>query len=127
MRNRPDHPTLLDAITRFLLEELTPTLAQDKAMQFRVLIAANLTSIVGNEMRSRHERFSSEGTRLAKLLTAAAPTSDAELEVLNARLSDKLRSGEIDEGAALVHLLQTAKETLATTNPRFDLSDEIEK
>ncbi len=127
MQNRPDHPTLLDAITRFLLEELTPTLAQNKAMQFRVLIAANLASIVGNELRSHAQRFSSEGARLASLLGAPVPGSDAELEALNERLTDKLRSGEIDEGAALEHLLQTARETLATTNPRFDLSAEIEK
>lgn len=125
MQNRPDHSTLLEAITQFLLEDLTPQLAQDKALQFRVLIAANLTNIVAAELRTQTARFSAEGQRLATLLNQPVPSSHESLEALNTTLATELRAGHIDEKAALRHLFETAKETLAVTNPRFDLSDEI--
>jgi hypothetical protein len=116
---------LLEAITRFLLEDLNPTLAHDKALQFRVLIAANLTNIVAAELRTKSARFAAEGQRVAALLNQPAPSSHEALETLNATLAARLRAGEIDEPLALRHLVETAKETLAATNPRFDVNDEI--
>ena len=42
MQTRPDQSTLLEALGSFLLTEVSPKLEADKALQFRVLIAANL-------------------------------------------------------------------------------------
>ncbi len=124
MQTRPDQPTLLEAITRFLLEELSPRLGDDKALQFRVLIAANLSTLVASELRTEAGRFKAEAERLAAVLESPVPADAAGLEALNQTLASKLRSGQVDEAAALQHLLETAKETLAVTNPRFDLSDD---
>lgn len=121
MQTRPDHPTLLDALASFLLADVAPKLEADKALQFRVLIAANLATVVAGEVGSHDERLSAEGTRLASLLGAAAPTTEAELDTLNRALAAKLRAGELMNDATLTHLLETAKETLAVTNPRFEL------
>lgn len=136
MQNRPDHPTLLDAVAQFLLTEVSPKLEADKALQFRVLIAANLSSMVANEMRTESHRFDAEVGRLSRLLPDEAralpldskdrATRLAALEQLNRALSASLRSAPSSErlNEILTHLLTTAAETLAVTNPRFDLSHE---
>lgn len=131
MQLRPDHVTLLDGLASFLLSEVSPALDADKALQFRVLIAANLASIVAGELKTETERFDAEAARLAKLLpaeAAALPLSSPDrstrldaLERLNRALVDRLNAGTVGD-EALEHLLQTAKETLAVTNPRFDLT-----
>jgi hypothetical protein len=121
MQNRPDHPTLLDAIASFLMADVAPKLEADKALQFRVLIAANLATVVAGEARTHDARLASEGARLATLLGAAVPQSDTELEALNRALATKLKAGELVNEATLEHLLATAKETLEVTNPRFEL------
>ncbi len=57
MQLRPDHATLLDAVAQFLLSEVSASLEANKALQFRVLIAANLANVVANELRTEHARF----------------------------------------------------------------------
>lgn len=116
MQDRPDHPTLLDAIATFLMGDVAPKLEADKALQFRVLIAANLATIVANEARTANTRASAETERLVTLLGHPGSLAD-----LNAELARKLRAGEALDAATLGHLLKTARETLEVTNPRFEL------
>ena len=132
MQNRPDPSTLLDAVASFLIAEVVPKLEAEKALQFRVMIAANVANVVAGELRTEDDRFAAEAARLTKLVPGAAAgtlTSVrrdqrlAALAALDAALVKKLQT----EGTgpdALEHLWQTAKETLAVTNPRFDLSDD---
>jgi hypothetical protein len=135
MQHRPDHPTLLDAVAQFLLGDVSAKLEADKALQFRVLIAANLASVVANELRTEATRFDAEVSRLRRLLPseAASLPLDAKdratrldaLEQLNRALVTKLQAGTLSTEAqaeALEHLFTTAKETLEVTNPRFDLT-----
>jgi hypothetical protein len=129
MQNRPDHSTLLDAIASFLMADVSPKLEADKALQFRVLIAANLATVVAGELRTHDARFNTEASRLAALLGAASPPrSDEALEAMNRELAGALRKGELGpelQARTLEHLLATAKETLEVTNPRFELNEEI--
>jgi Domain of unknown function (DUF6285) len=126
MQNRPDHPTLLEALTSFLMSDVAPKLEADKALQFRVLIAANLATVVAGELRTHDSRLKAEGTRLAALLGSPnPPQTDAELEALNRSLAAKLRQGQPLNDATLEHLLATARETLEVTNGRFELAEEI--
>jgi hypothetical protein len=129
MQNRPDHPTLLDAVASFLMADVSPKLEADKALQFRVLIAANLATVVAGELRTRDVRFNAEATRLAALLGAATPPkTDESLEAMNRELAAALRKGQLSpelQAQTLEHLLATARETLEVTNPRFELSEEI--
>ncbi|MDP2272407.1 MAG: DUF6285 domain-containing protein [Archangium sp.] len=129
MQNRPDHSTLLDAIASFLMSDLVPKLEADKALQFRVLIAANLATVVAGEVRTGAARFASEAGRLQALLASPElPRDDAALEALNRSLATALRKNELSPAkldAALEHLFVTAKETLEVTNPRFELNEEI--
>ena len=129
MQNRPDHSTLLDAIASFLMADLVPRLEADKALQFRVLIAANLATVVAGEVRTGAARFASETTRLQALLASPQlPGDDAALEAHNRQLASALRKNALAPAqldAALEHLFVTAKETLEVTNPRFELNEEI--
>lgn len=137
MQNRPDHPTLLDAVAQFLLGEVSPKLEADKALQFRVLIAANLATVVAAELRTETARFDAEVSRLRRLLPeeASALPLDATdraarvaaLEQLNRALATRLRARSLTPeqlAEALEALFATAKETLEVTNPRFDLTHE---
>jgi hypothetical protein len=134
MQQRPDHPELLDALARFLMGDVGPALEQDKALQFRTLIAANLATVVANELRTETQRFEAEVARLRRLLPAEASALPFEsndratrldaLERLNRALATRLRAGSLSteqQAEALEALFSTAKETLAVTNPRFDL------
>lgn len=128
MQTRPDHPTLLEALTGFLMADVAPKLEADKALQFRVLIAANLASVVASELRTHETRLGAELSRLRALLGDAAGPNDATtLARLNVELASRLRGGALAGEAfdrALDHLLATAKETLAVTNPRFEVDAE---
>ncbi len=138
MQTRPDHPTLLDALARFLLEDVSAMLEHDKALQFRVLISANLASMVANELRTEPRRLEAEVQRLAALLpdvASALPVSSRDreqqfqsLDALNRALVTRLEAGSLSTeqlAQTFEVLYATAKDTLAVTNPRFDLSDEV--
>lgn len=135
MQTRPDAATLLEAVASFLLEEVSPKLKDDKALGFRLMIAANLANVVATELRTQDDRFSHEARRLKALLPGVADesklwssnghTRDEALTALERELAMRLRAGKmkLDE-KVLEHLVETAKETLAAVNPRFDLGDE---
>jgi hypothetical protein len=139
MQTRPDASTLLDAVGAFLLAEVAPKLEADKALQFRLLIAANLCAIVSGESKSFDARLEREAKGLLALLpdaTAAAARLSAPqraerlegLRALNLALVERLRSAALsaaERAAVLEHLKATARDTLAITNPRFDLEEEL--
>jgi len=99
------------------------------------MIAANLANVVATELRTQDERFVAEARRLKALLPHSADEkklwsarTQERLEALTAlekELASRLRQGKmrIDE-RVLEHLTQTARETLAAVNPRFELGDE---
>jgi len=129
MQNRPDASTLLDAVAGFLMAEVAPKLEGDKALQFRVMIAANLATVVSGELRTEDDRFAAESARLSGIVGANAtlqsPRRDerlAALTAMDAALTARIRANGPD-AATFEHLWQTAKETLKVVNPRFDVSE----
>lgn len=134
MQNRPDASTLLEAVAGFLLSEIAPKLEADKSLQFRLMIAANLASVVAGELRTEDDRFAAEAARLTALLPNLAdrarlssPRRDQRMEALaalDAALAARLRAQGPD-AASLEHLWATAKQTLAVTNPRFEQSEDL--
>lgn len=135
VQTRPDASTLLDAVATFLLEEVAPKLKDEKALAFRLMIAANLASIVANELRTQDDRFSHEARRLKSLLPGVADEAklwsskghdrSEALLALEKELAARLRSGRVKiDDKVMDHLVQTARDTLAVTNPRFELGDE---
>ena len=137
MQQRPDVPTTIDAIVRFLLSEVHRSVT-DKGLQFRVLVAVNALTQCASELRAEPQRSQHElaGLRALGLEDdAAAGSTDDDrarrerIATLDRALAQALRDGAISsavDGPAFAHIVGSLRATLEVTNPRFDLSDAIE-
>lgn len=138
MQDRPDKATLMEAVARFLTEEVRPHVT-NKATSFRVLVAANLAGIVAREIRMEDAHDAAQLDRLKVLLPDVDVSEAAQsvgrtarheaLAALNKGLVQQLREGGMDEGrraAVYSHVTQTLREKLAVINPRFDQSPHVE-
>jgi hypothetical protein len=130
MQERPQPRAVLEALARFLLEELQPTVT-DRRLAFRVLIAAHLASTLAAELELRPGHVEAELARLRVLLPGVAVTEGeprAALRILNAALVEQLTRGDgpSDDAALRAHLRATLADALGVLSPRFDLSPDIE-
>lgn len=135
MQQRPDVSTTIDAIVRFLMSEIHPTVT-DKGLQFRVLVAINALTQCASELRAEPQRSQQELAGLSALGLAqpeGGPLDDrarrARIAELDRALADALRDGSLSsavDGPAFAHIVRSLRATLEVTNPRFDLSDAIE-
>lgn len=138
MQDRPDKAALLDAVARFLLSELRPHVA-DPALNFRVLIAANLASVVAKETRLEEAHDSAQLQRLQLLLpdvdvaeqanSRRSADRTAALKTLDSMLAERVREGGFDDsemGAVWCHVTETLREKLSVVNPRFDTTMVLE-
>ena len=123
MLERPDKGALLEAVAKFLLSDLLPTV-QDKKLAFRVLIAANLAGTLATQVRTEAEHGAAERARLQAL-----GLEGQTLHQLNQGLVDLLREGALPEeklARIRAHVKQTLVETLSVVNPAFDTAMEVE-
>ncbi len=129
MQDRPTAVELVEAVARFLGDEIIPILT-DPRMRFRGLIAANVLRVVARELTAGEAPLLSEWQRLVVLLNQPErePPSRAEalhtaVERLNHELCTRIRAGEADVGpwhdAVFAHVQRTVIEKLEVTNPRF--------
>jgi hypothetical protein len=129
MQERPEPRAVLEALARFLLEELQPAVT-DKRLAFRVLIAAHLASTLAAELDVRPLHAQAELLRLTALLPDVPVSSDARVALrdLNAALVDRLAKGGPlqDDAGVRDHLRSTLADALAVFSPRFDTSPNIE-
>ena len=130
MQERPSPRAVLEALSRFLLEELQPAVA-DKRLAFRVLIAAHLAATLAAELQAHRPQAEAELRRLRALLPelpVSSAETEAELSALNAALAERLRRGEppADDAALRAHLRATLADALSVLSPRFDISSDIE-
>jgi hypothetical protein len=129
MQERPEPRAVLEALARFLLEELHPAVPE-KRLAFRVLIAAHLASTLAAELDGRPQHAAEELGRLRALLPEVKALPDdtrAALRTLNAALVERLARHEPPDDAALrAHLRATLADALRVFSPRFDLSHDIE-
>ncbi len=136
MQQRPTKTALLQAVARFLVSEVYPSIA-DKRLNFRVLIAANLANMVAAEMESEHALIDAEIARLTDLMPDMARPSAAQseserfqlLSELNRELAARIRQRRLspaERRRAWAHVRESLIRTLAVDNPRFDASPNIE-
>ena len=135
MHDRPDKAVLLDAITRFLLEDLRPGIA-DKALSFRLLIAAYLTRMVSAELRGEETQNQAELARLYGMLQNSEPAADHSRSAvedatrrLNLELAAAVQSPDLSDAERqkiTQHVRMTLAEKLRVVNPRFDLSNDFD-
>ncbi|MEZ4471688.1 MAG: DUF6285 domain-containing protein [bacterium] len=134
MAQTPDAPTLLDALARFLGEQVQPAIA-DPRLGFRVRVATYLAGVLAREARLGPRHAADEAARLAGLLGREAPPPggppfDAWLAEANRALASALRDATLppeQAGAARAHLFATLREALAISQPGFDLRLDVER
>jgi len=112
--SKPDATILLQAATKYLEEELLPTLNGYYRFQTRVTI--NVLNIVRRELESRGAHAADETARLKAILG-----HDEPLESLNDELCARIRSGAIatDDATLRDHVRRSLAEALAINNPKW--------
>lgn len=119
MQDRPDAAELLAVIAQTLEREVMPAL--DRALEYRVRVAASLARIVERELRLAPELLARERS----LLESLVGPGENVLE-LNARLAARLRSGATDvefERRAQLLLAEVARGKLAIARPGYESYD----
>ncbi|MEE8558761.1 MAG: DUF6285 domain-containing protein [Myxococcota bacterium] len=127
MGERPTKTELIEAVSRFLEQELLPDL--EGVQRFHARVALNALSIVRREIDLERPNLLAQLSRLRALLERdeACPEDPAELDGvvdgMEAELCTRIREGEADEPAfrarLLEHLRETTRERLAVANPRY--------
>ena len=110
----PPVSELLASVSRFLRDELLPTLSGARAFNLRVSI--NAIDLVRREIEQQGGADERERMRLAKLLG-----SDADLETMRKELCEKIARGELTlaEPALGEHLRATTIDRLAIDQPTY--------
>jgi hypothetical protein len=119
MHDRPNAVELLAAIAELLEREVMPALSG--GLEYRVRVAANLARILEREARLGPELLERE----RELLEALVGPGESVL-ALNARLVERLRSGDVDldfERRALAALAEIARAKLAIARPGYERYD----
>ncbi|MCC6747579.1 MAG: hypothetical protein IT371_07980 [Deltaproteobacteria bacterium] len=139
MRDRPDAPTILAAVARFLEEEVRGTVS-DPRVGFRLLVAASLCRGVAAEFVAEEALDSTELAALGALLPEHAQRAESDagrprsarqqtLRELTAQLATELAAGRFDDEPAFTEAASALERVLAAelaaTNPRFDLSQDL--
>ncbi|MDP9347510.1 MAG: DUF6285 domain-containing protein [Actinomycetota bacterium] len=123
MQDRPNFAELLESVRDFLQEEVSPTLT-DHRTRFRTLVSINALTILGRELEQETRLVYEEAAALLELLGESRDVSDdlealhARVHELNARLSARVRAGDVPDGA-LEHLLEVGAGKLRVASPAY--------
>jgi hypothetical protein len=110
----PDAKTLLQAATKYLEEELMPTL--DGYHRFKTRVTINALNTVRREMELRETQAKGEHERLVAILG-----HDGDIEALSRELSGRIRKGDfsLEDQALRAHIKQSLADALAINNPKW--------
>jgi len=127
MQDRPTRTELLDAVRRYLEEEVIPETSGRR--QFLARVSVHALGLVARELECEDRHAAREWRGLDGLLgPAPMPPGRRELraalDTRNQELCERIRRGEIDaEGTArdrlLDHLRETVREKLEVSDPRL--------
>lgn len=126
MQDRPTQHELLDALQRFLDDEIVPH--TDGRRQFLARVAANLIRTLDRELMLEEEHVQREWVSLDALLgpepQPALPSAMRDaLRRRNEALCVRIRAGEADAGATraryLAHVTTVVRDKLSVTNPGY--------
>ena len=135
MQDRPDKEALLDALGAFLAREVLPAMT-DRALAFRVRVAAHLLSGLAREVRGEEELDDAHLRTLLALLgkpgevvPASAAACRVAIRRAEAELAEHIRTAALDgdeEPRLRAGLRSVLAAKIAVGDPRFDTSDDIE-
>jgi hypothetical protein len=114
MLDKPSPDRLLEAVARFLRDEIQPVL--DGALGFKTRVAANAIDLAIRENEGRAKLEAAEREGLVRLLG-----HDGELDALNRELCAAIRDGAItiDTPGLSAHLWQSTLQKLAIEQPSY--------
>ncbi len=127
MGDRPTKLELLEAVRRFLDEDLAGEL--EGVRRFHARVASNALAIVSREIECEVESLPALYARLAALLGHAEPAPselaglDRAIDELEAELGARIRAGDADaaafRGEVLAYLRESVRERLRVANPGY--------
>jgi hypothetical protein len=126
MQDRPTVDELLEAVASFLHEEVLPNTSG--RLKFHARVAGNVAQMLRRELEHREEHILREWEGLDHLVgkEKLPATVSAQLEALERRneaLCDRIRNGDMDEGALrrrlLEHLKDVVLDKISVTDPRL--------
>ncbi len=124
MQDRPSQHEILDAVQRFLDDEVVP--ATEGRTQFLVRVAANLLRTLDRELALEEDQLAREWQGLDELLGAEPPPAGREalreaVRRRTAALCERIRAGAADEGEErariVAHVRESVRDKLVVTNP----------
>ena len=128
MQDRPTAQELLEAVRRFLEDDVVAAL--DGPARFHARVAANVLAIVGRELADEESLLVAEWTRLAALLGRPSVTPPERLGALRTAVAEmtdalcaRIRRGDADASpfreAVRAAVAASVAEKLAVANPRM--------
>jgi hypothetical protein len=120
MPDDPRAPELLDAVARWLRDELPGQLAPGQGAAFHVRVAAHAVETAAREIRGGAATDGAAAHRLRELL-GRDRDDDADTAALEAELVARLRDGRqrTDDPPLIDHLWQTTLAKLAIDQPGY--------
>jgi hypothetical protein len=124
VQDRPTYDELLEAIGRFMDEEVVPNL--EGARAFHARVAANAIRTVRREQASEDEYLAAEWAGLDALLgpnelPAGRAALRERLAPRNEELCERIRRGDADSGQfgeqVREHVWRTVRDKLSVSNP----------
>ena len=119
MQDAPSPEQLLQAVARYLRDEVGPALARagDAALAYQARVAANMLDIAGRQLAQAAAEQAAESARLQDLLGEMG-----SLAGLNQRLAERIVGGELAVGqpGLAEHLWLTTLAKLAVDQPGYD-------
>jgi len=125
--DRPTKAELLEAIRRFLAEELLPEL--DGVRRFHTRVAVNALGILARELDLEGDSLARRHEALAELLEESGPAPadpaglSSAVDDLERRLVERIRDGDADDDPfrdqVLRYLALSVRDRLAVNNPKY--------
>jgi hypothetical protein len=110
----PDARTLLVAATRYMEDELMPTL--NGYHRFKVRVTVNVLNTIRRELEMREGQARAEHQRLVAILG-----HEGDLEALSRELAERIRKGDfsLEDQRLRSHIKQSLSDALSIANPKW--------
>jgi hypothetical protein len=110
----PDAQTLLVAATKYMEDELMPTL--NGYHRFKVRVTVNVLNTIRRELEMREGQAMAEHERLVAILG-----HEGDVETLSRELSERIRKGDfsLDDERLRTHIKQSLSDALSIANPKW--------
>lgn len=119
MQKQPDAAAILDAVAKYLQDDVLGEASPAKAYHLRV--AVNALHLSRREIRMMADAEAGERGRLTALLGGEASVAGQDNDQLNARLADEIYAGRLgfDTSGLVDHLWTTSLAQLAIDQPKY--------